>query len=125
MSYNPNIFLKESKFVTIPAISSAHYYSFVDIDDCKHTIYSVKANSYALTITFSRPGNNYAGAYGKKATFINTGTNLIQIDFFGSGKHSSFNHPSGNIHLQANQYVTILFTDAGYAIIERSTISTT
>lgn len=125
MSYNPNIFLKESKFVTIPAISSAHYYSFVDIDDCRHVVYSVKANNYAVTMTLTRPSNNYVGTYGKKATFINTGTNLIQLVFFGSFKHSNFNHPSGNIHLQANQYVTILFTDAGYAIVERSTISTT
>ena len=123
MTYNPDILLEESKFVTIPAISEETFYTLVEIDDCKHTIYSVKANSHALVITLQRTSNNYTGAYGKKATFINTGTHLIQIVIFGSWKHADFNHPSGNIHLLGNQYVTILFTSSGYAIIERSTLS--
>lgn len=125
MSYSKKILLKESKFVTIPAISSLTYHSFVEIDDCKHVVYSIKANSYAVTMTLTRPSNNYVGAYGKKATFINTGTNMMQLDIFGSGKHSGFIHPSGNMHLSANEYITLLFTANGYAIIEKSKVTTT
>ena len=125
MSYSKKIFLKESKFVTIPPISSTHYHSLVEIDDCKHVVYSVKGNSHSLLMTLTRPGNNYVGAYGKKATFINTGTNMIKLDIFGSWKHSGFIHPSGIIQLSANEYITFLFTASGYAIIEKSKVTTT
>ena len=124
MTYNQNIFLESSKLLTVPTLAQETVnYTFTDLDDCEHTIYSVKTNLSESILNLTRPNNNYVDTYGKKATFINTGTNLIKLEV--QGLTFNYSGSSSTIDLQANQCVTLLFTDSGYSIVEKYTISTT
>lgn len=124
MSYFPKTFVEIKKFGSIIIPPGGTTNGMVDLNTCSHVVYSVKSNSQWATLTLTQPGNNYSNIHGKKATFINAGTLNFQMTLFGSWLRSGFVHPSGNIYFTPNQYVTIVFSDNGYAMSERSTIST-